>query len=261
MSAEFLRDHCFKLREGDGKRAGLIGLAFEPVRSRDKPDIAGTLWIDRKSAELRDLEYAYRQLPSLPSSVKSDDFGGHIEFHRMPTGAWIVERWIIRMPILVDRGVLAREPVIVPGSPPERAERTALTAIHEEGGEVIETVARGAKRQLTSEVGSVRGTVFDSTRMAPLDNARVFLDGTQFSTRTGADGGFMIDQIPPGTYSLSVVHARFDSLNVAQPSVTVALRGNQESTAQLAGPSTATIFARECTAVERVSGQAMRRSS
>lgn len=259
VSDEFLRDHCFKLREGDGKRGGLIGLAFEPVRSRTKPDIAGTLWIDRKSAELRDLEYVYRQLPNLPSTAKSDDFGGHIEFHRMPTGAWIVERWIIRMPVLVDRGVLARAPVVVPGSAPSRAERIELTAIHEEGGEVMETVARGAKRQLSSEVASVRGTVFDSTRMAPLDNARVFLDGTQFATRTGADGGFAMDQIPPGTYSLSVLHARFDSLNVAQPSVTVALRANQESSAQLAGPSTATIFARDCTAEERASGQAMLR--
>ena len=87
MSNEFLRDHCFRLRDGDGKRRGLIGLAFEPVRGRSLPDIGGTLWIDRRSAELRDLEYAYHQLPNLPTSVRSEDFGGHIAFHRMPTGA------------------------------------------------------------------------------------------------------------------------------------------------------------------------------
>ena len=102
LSDEFLADHCFKLREGEGKRAGLIGLAFEPVQGRDKPDIAGTLWIDQKSAELRDLDFAYRQLQDLPRTSTSEDFGGHLEFQRMPTGAWIVERWVIRMPLLVE---------------------------------------------------------------------------------------------------------------------------------------------------------------
>src|SRR4029453_5669250 len=47
LSDEFLRDHCFRLRQGEGRREGLIGLGFEPVRGRNKPDIAGTLWIDR----------------------------------------------------------------------------------------------------------------------------------------------------------------------------------------------------------------------
>ena len=80
LSDEFLTDHCFRLRQGEGKRAGLIGLAFEPVQGRDKPDIAGTLWIDQKSAELRDLDFAYRELQNLPRTSKSEDFGGHIEF-------------------------------------------------------------------------------------------------------------------------------------------------------------------------------------
>ena len=259
MSEEFLRDHCFTLRDGEGKRRGLIGLAFAPVRGREKPDIAGTLWIDRKTAELRDLDYAYQRLPGLPSTAKSDDFGGRVEFHRMPTGAWIVERWVIRMPVLADRGALARSPVIVPGTAPTRPERFELNAIREEGGEVMETLGRGGRRALVSEVGSVRGTVFDSTRMAPLQNARVFLDGTQFSTQSGADGGFTLGQVPPGSYSLSVVHARFDSLNVVPPSATVALRANEETVAHLAAPSAATLIARDCTVDERAMGPAMLR--
>ena len=256
LSEEFLRDHCFRLREGEGRRQGLIGLAFEPVQGRDKPDIGGTLWIDRTSAELRDLEYSYRKLPSLPSTSKSDDFGGHIEFRHMPTGAWIVERWVIRMPLLVDRGSLAREPIVVPGAGATRAERIALAAIHEEGGEVVETVARGARRELSTVVASVRGTVFDSTRMRPMADARVFLDGTQFATRSLADGSFTIAQVPPGVYAVSVVHARFDSLNVPPPSATVTLQANEETVAHLAGPSMATIFARDCTAEERAAGPA-----
>ena len=256
LSDEFLRDHCFRLRDGEGKRNGLIGLAFEPVKGRELPEIAGTLWIDRKSAELRDLEYVYRQLPSLPTSIKSDDFGGRIEFHRMPTGAWIVERWVIRMPLLVDRGRLARDPVVIPGMAPSRPSSIQLAAIHEEGGEVLETVAHGSRRELSTEVATVRGTVYDSTRMAPLAGARVFLDGTQFAARSAADGSFLIEKVPPATYSLSVVHPRFDSLDVPAPSVSIAAAPNEESMAHLAGPSTATIVARDCRSDEGSEGTA-----
>jgi hypothetical protein len=256
LSDEFLRDHCFRLRDGEGKRKGLIGLAFEPVKGRELPDIAGTLWIDRKSAELRDLEYMYSELPSLPRSVKSDDFGGRIEFHRMPTGAWIVERWVIRMPLLVDKGALARDPVVVPGMAPSRPERIQLAGIHEEGGEVLETVARGARRELSTEVATVRGTVYDSTRMAPLVGARVFLDGTQFAAKSATDGSFLIEKVPPGTYAISVVHARFDSLDVPAPSVDIAVAPNEEHMAHLAGPSVATVVARDCRDDERSEGTA-----
>jgi len=256
LSDEFLRDHCFRLRSGEGKRQGLIGLAFEPVKGRDKPDITGTLWIDQKSAELRDLEFAYRGVENLPRTSKSEDFGGHIQFQRMPTGAWIVERWVIRMPRLEDKGKLAREPVVVPGAAPSQPDRIQLTGIHEAGGEVLETVARGARRELSTEVASVRGVVFDSTRMAPLNNARVFLDGTQFATRSTSDGSFLIEKVPPGTYSISVIHPRFDSLSVVAPAMNIELRPNEESMAQLAGPSGATILARTCSADERATGKA-----
>jgi len=154
-------------------------------------EIAGTLWLDRKTAELRDLEYEYRGLPNLPLSVKSEDFGGRVEFQRMPTGAWIVQRWVIRMPILVDKGPLAaRSEGVIPGGVSTRPERVQLAAIREEGGEVVETVARGERRESATEASTVRGIVFDSTRMEPLPNARVFFDGTQFSARTDASGRF-----------------------------------------------------------------------
>jgi hypothetical protein len=256
LSEEFLADHCFKLREGEGKRAGLIGLAFEPVKGRDKPEIAGTLWIDQKSAELRDLEFAYRQLQNLPRTSKSEDFGGHIEFHRMPTGAWIVERWVIRMPLLVESSALARAPVVIPGAPPSQPDRIQLAGIREAGGEVLESVARGERRELSTEVASVRGVVYDSTRMAPLSGARVFLDGTQFATKSTADGSFLIEKIPPGTYSVSVVHPRFDSLSVAPPIATIELRPNDERMAQLAGPSSATVLARTCRTGAHAEGKA-----
>ena len=247
LSDEFLGDHCFKLRTGSGRREQLIGLQFEPVAGRDKPEISGTLWIDRKTAELRDLEYQYKNLPNLPEHIRSEDFGGRVEFRRMPTGAWIVERWVIRMPVLSDKGRLAdRNQAVIPGALTPRAERIQLAAVREEGGEVRETIARGERGGLPAQAVTVRGTVFDSTRMTPLPNARVFLDGTQFATTSGADGAFAIEQVPPGTYTMSLVHARFDSLDARAPSIPVDVRSGEESNVVLAVPTMATIFARVC---------------
>ncbi|HEX6052343.1 MAG TPA: carboxypeptidase-like regulatory domain-containing protein [Gemmatimonadaceae bacterium] len=254
LSDEFLNDHCFRLRAGTGQRAGLIGLAFEPVRGRDKPDIVGTLWIDRNSAELRDLEFSYRNIPNLPGTVSSEDFGGQVEFHRMPTGAWIVPRWVIRMPVLADRGRFAEPSSPMPGVRSSRDERVQVAAIREEGGEVLETTARGARRELATERAEVRGAVFDSTRMAPLADARVFLDGTQFSSRTSAAGEFTLEGIPPGRYTISVTHPRFDSLGIQPPGQAIALEAGTPSAVQLAGPSAATLVARSCAGTEHAAG-------
>jgi hypothetical protein len=260
LSDEFLGDHCFKLRTGSGRREQLIGLQFEPVVGRDKPEIAGTLWIDRKSAELRDLEYQYKNLPNLPDHIRSEDFGGRVEFRRMPTGAWIVERWVIRMPVLSDKGRLAdRNQAVIPGALTPRTERIQLAAVREEGGEVRETIARGERSGRASEVTTVRGTVFDSTRMAPLPNARVFLDGTQFATQSGSDGKFAIEQVPPGTYTIGLVHARFDSLDARAPSVPVEVKSGEESSIALAVPTMATIFSRVCTRDDIAAGPAILR--
>ena len=256
LSDEFLGDHCFRLRAGQGRRSELVGLEFEPVRGRDKPDIAGTLWIDRRSAELRDLEFTYRNLTSLPRTVQSDDFGGQVAFQRMPSGVWIVERWMIRMPVLVDRGRFAEGTEPVPGLASSRADRVQLSAIREEGGEVLETTARGARRELATARGTLRGIVFDSTRMAPLETARVFLDGTQFSTRSIADGSFTLGDVPEGTYTVSVLHPRFDSLGLKAPVQPVTLRAGEPVTVPLAVPSMAALLARICPANEHTPGMA-----
>lgn len=95
LSDGFLDTHCFRTERGRRETRGLLGLAFEPVRGRRVTDVAGTLWIDPRTAELRHLEFRYRNLPRV------DDWrgvGGRVEFRRLPTGAWIIERWHLRMP-------------------------------------------------------------------------------------------------------------------------------------------------------------------
>jgi hypothetical protein len=92
LSDAFLAEHCFRLQTAP---AGLIGLAFEPVRGRRVPDVEGVLWVDRASAELRGLEWTYTRAPIPgPRGVP----GGRMDFVRLSDGRWITSAWVLRMP-------------------------------------------------------------------------------------------------------------------------------------------------------------------
>lgn len=92
LSEAFLASHCFRLREG---RRGMLGLAFEPVPGARGVDVQGTLWLDRASAELRNVEFSYTGL----RSADRGRMGGRLDFARLPSGLWIVRKWSLRWPL------------------------------------------------------------------------------------------------------------------------------------------------------------------
>jgi hypothetical protein len=96
LSDAFVATHCFWVRRSSRREhRGLIGLAFEPLRTTTLPDISGVLWLDEQTAELRRLEYGYTTMPwDLENGVAT----GSIDFARIPNGAWIMQRWSIRIP-------------------------------------------------------------------------------------------------------------------------------------------------------------------
>jgi hypothetical protein len=94
FSATFLKQHCFRLQPGGP--AELIGLAFEPLRRRLIPDIAGVLWLDRRTAVLRRLEFTYTNLEAW---VPRGPAGGSIDYDVLPTGAWVIRQWMLRAPV------------------------------------------------------------------------------------------------------------------------------------------------------------------
>jgi hypothetical protein len=130
LSDVFLDAHCFRLRAPGAEEAGMIGLAFEPVRGRRVPDIRGVLWLDRASAELRHVDFEYtRPLISGPPGVP----GGRVDFQRLPDGAWIVSNWTLRMPLAT----------LAANSSRGRMEwGYRLEAIREEGGMVLDVSTR-----------------------------------------------------------------------------------------------------------------------
>jgi hypothetical protein len=128
LSDTFLDHHCFSLRQGRGTEAGLVGLAFAPLRGRRLPDVQGTLWLDGRTGQLRYLEYTYTRLPFANSGAR---LGGRLDFAQVAGGGWIVNRWSIRMPIL-ERGNPRAQPVV--------------TALVESGGEVLDVrTSRGGQ--------------------------------------------------------------------------------------------------------------------
>jgi hypothetical protein len=98
LSRGFAETHCFRVVRDD-KRTGEIGLAFEPSSSRKLSDIMGVLWLDESSSELREMNFQYVNA-DIVSRFKPSGF---TRFRRMPSGAWIVSEWRVRMPKLSRR--------------------------------------------------------------------------------------------------------------------------------------------------------------
>ncbi len=94
LSDEFVDDHCLYLSD-ELDEEGLIGVAFRPVPGRRIPDISGTFWLDRKTAEPSSLEYDYVNVDRLSRQAQA---GGTLAFQQLPTGHWIVSAWSIRTP-------------------------------------------------------------------------------------------------------------------------------------------------------------------
>lgn len=234
LSDAFLDGHCFRIATGSGESAGLVGLAFEPVRGTKRPDIAGVLWLDPVTGALRHLEVGYTRVPS---ELAGHEPRGRVEFDRLPNGAWYVSRWWIRAPMVaIELGGF--------GGLSQRRVRTA--GLLEVGGEVTDAAELGGRRVARARRASLTGVVYDSTRATPLAGAEVFLSGTAHRAFTDSAGRFRIDDVPEGTYGAAFLHPRLDTLGIFARPREVALTPGTESEVRLAVPSAATLLAAAC---------------
>src|SRR5437867_701683 len=78
LSDPFLESHCFKVQSPAGNDTALVGLAFEPVPRPQRRDIAGVLWLDRRTAELRVVEYHYTNLDPWMPGARAGRRGRHL---------------------------------------------------------------------------------------------------------------------------------------------------------------------------------------
>jgi hypothetical protein len=131
LSDAFVGTHCFSVRSDDDRPA-LIGLGFRPRKKvKQFVDVRGTLWLDRASAELRELEFEYDNTPEGPfetcdkapfikitpdllmevppfsqpqprcSLTRNNrdnrlQLGGRADFVRLASGEWLISKTLLR---------------------------------------------------------------------------------------------------------------------------------------------------------------------
>jgi hypothetical protein len=93
LSPWFAESYCFTARDGN---ASAFVIAFAPKnRRRDVIDVAGEIYLDRATLELRSISYLYQGL-----SADEDQRlgGGRMTFARATGGTWLAADWYIRFP-------------------------------------------------------------------------------------------------------------------------------------------------------------------
>ena len=231
LSDTFLADHCFKIEAPTDTHLGEIGLAFQPIPERKKPDVKGVLWMDAKTAELRTLEFTYTWLPY---EQRTGDFGGTVSFFHMPGGRWIVRSWRIRMPEFSTRRSDGVQVV-------SRYATPHLARISEEGGAVPLDV-------LLNQSGRITGTVIDSTTNKPVAGITVALEGTGDSSMTAMDGTFELPFVQPGSYTIVLRHPALDSLGIQHLARTLEVDAGRATKINLRLPTNDEIATRMCNA-------------
>lgn len=125
LSDQFAATHCFRIVR-DKSHGGQVGVAFAPVPRRKISDIQGTLWVDETTSELRQIDFRYVNA----GVIDRFDADGFTHFRRMPSGAWIVDEWKIRMPQLQQLPTAGSSLAATAG-------RIVLSGYIEEGGGII----------------------------------------------------------------------------------------------------------------------------
>ena len=196
----FQNTHCFWAERGDDQFEGLLGLSFTPVRGRGVSDIEGTLWIEPETAELRQIEYRYTDVPF---DFENDAIGGSIHFARLESGAWILSKWEVRAPVIeYERRMTSSSTV---------GTRQSLAGLQRIGGAVIEAIASdGSVEYASPDIVEISGMAYDSSRSALLVNHSVSVAGTGYAATTDAAGRFRFKTLLEGDYEITL--ARLDSL-------------------------------------------------
>lgn len=227
FSQAFLSRHCLGIADPESEAAGanapgVLRLAVSPTE-RDPPDIQGVLTVDTIAGELRSFDYRYVNLPrDLPASQA----GGRLAFRYLPSGAWIVSDWWIRMPKLGLRRFGGWED----------GQRRELAGYLEQGGRVVEIGGQSVDLDARMGSGVVHGLVFDSLAREPLAGARVSVVGSRLSTRSGQDGRFTLTGVPAGETRLAAHHETWARMGLPSPTLPIRLQEGGVDTVSLASP-------------------------
>lgn len=210
LSNSFVEDHCFRLASDSA--ANLIGIAFEPISDRKKiAEIQGTLWLDRASSELRQLEFKYT---NIPTSLQKDSRGG-LDFVRLRDGTWVISNWLIQMPLFMPQISAAGRRFMIE---PRRAGLELASG-------TVALVRRDTDTLWRHPPLAITGTLRDSSSGSPLIGAEIgLLEAPEYATSDSA-GRFAISNLLPGTYTLAIHTPSLDSMRAVHQVATAVAEG------------------------------------
>ncbi len=213
LSDSFAATHCFRVTAlPDTTR---LGLAFQPTKQRDGViDVSGTLIIDRSTSELRSLDFRYAGLSDAATSMNP---GGHMDFVRLHTGAWVIASWELNAPRIISVQS-TRERIAGMTSLSPRSERDSIADNWKIGGEVLRVSVAGAEVWHGSPA-RVAARIVDGGDGQPIPNASVTLSGANYVTSTDSHGDFAINDILRGSYTLEAHSPALRALGVDIPTV------------------------------------------
>jgi hypothetical protein len=198
LDSSFAATHCLSLRT-DGP-PGLTGVAFAPTSNRrNRPDIAGTLWLSRAPLALHSLEFLYRGVPQAILDVRA---GGRLEFLTPSDDVPIISRWHVRSPRLRGVRTMDRDNRV-------RLRYPVAWEVYETGGLIADGELAGGTSWSTP-LATLRGRVRNAVADEPVRNARVTLDSTDQAALTDSAGNFYFEHLLPGPHVLRVI----DSIQV-----------------------------------------------
>ena len=197
LSDAFVSAHCFRLVESPSN-ADLVGVAFTPSGDRrDMREIEGTLWVDRPSSELRNVDFRYQNLPE-PSSQAEP--GGRVEFLRLTEGNWLVSRWHVRMPEVAKHDRVSQDGL---RRTVMASTMSYLRAVRVTGGEV--TRASRADTVLYRTSGpTVAVQLTSRDTLMSRAGAVLTLEGTDYSAIADSLGRIRLSPVLAGRYRANV---------------------------------------------------------
>jgi len=221
LDPTFMTAHCFRIEVDDRRHGREIGLAFIPAPGRDTiVDVAGVLWLDRTTLDLRTMEFHYTGLEPVVTPKQN---GGFLAFRGMPNGVVFIERWSILMPLLERR--VARNADAQLDMPRHLRRDVSVSELHESGGELARATWPDAQWQAT--LGSVKGRVVERGTGRPLKNVQVWLGGTYDAGISDSVGAFTFEELVPGPYTLKAADTVLAEFEISQ-SKTLALDVQRE---------------------------------
>jgi len=239
-SESFATTHCLRL-ESPSTSAALLSVAFAPAATRrDFVDVEGVVWVDRKTAELRALDYRYVNLPL----AERAHAGGRVDFRRLPAGWWVVERWSIRYPVLATR-TGGRDAPVLPGVARSAQTTEELAGVRIASGEISE-VRRGSTVLWERGRVSLRVRTVDDLTGAPMAGILVGEATSGAATATGPDGVLRLDRVLPGTITLSVRAPELEAFGEEPILVPVRVAAEEGEIVPIAIPSAKRLLVERC---------------